>query len=106
MSYVYGENSFDIFINNSLNASFGLNSPTSADTGGLEYGEHLLGFDTMGMVGNLDVAAGLEWKRESYEIRAGKLLSYIHCRQLPGNSETCKNSKSGWIQVFSRLSPG
>ena len=105
LSYIYGENSFDFFINNSLNASFGENSLTRADSGGFEYDEQVLAFDTMGMVGSLNVATGLEWKREGYEIRAGELLSYIHCRQLPGNSETCENSKSGGIQVFPGFRP-
>ena len=110
LSYVYGENSFDFFIDNSLNASFGAASPTSADSGGLVYDEHVLGFDTRGSMKGFDVAAGLEWKREGYQIRAGDLLSYIHCRQVsdhqvPDPTSACDNSKSGGIQVFPGFRP-
>lgn len=105
----YGKNTFDFFITNSLNASFGNNSPTSADSGGLAYDELAVHFDVTHRVGDVDIAFGAEFKTESFEIRAGEALSWANCNtprekalveaNYPDRTFTCLGKAAG-IQVF------
>jgi len=61
-------------------------SPTSADTGTLQYDQLVFNADVAGVVdwhvgaGPLNVAAGAEWRREGYEIKPGDPVSYEYGR--------------------------
>lgn len=60
-------------------------SPTEADTGSLRNAQHSVTLDVDRSVpwrahGPLNVAAGLEWRRETYEISAGDPVSYQYGR--------------------------
>ncbi len=81
-SYSYGQNSVDFFINNTINASLGPDTPTSFVPGGytqtdnnfnlnLAYGIPLSGFAEY-----LSIATGFEYREEQFEIFAGDPASF------------------------------
>lgn len=80
-SLVYGSNRMDFTIRNTLNRSLGPTSPTVFDAGGFKYDQlvaNLSGvreFDA-GLASPLNVAAGVEVRREGYEIFAGEPDSF------------------------------
>jgi len=80
-SLVYGSNKMEFTIRDTLNRSLGPTSPTVFDAGGFKYDQ--LVFNTsavrqfeVGLASPLNVAAGVEWRREGYEIFAGEPDSY------------------------------
>lgn len=73
----YGRNESDFYIKNTVNASLGPDTPTSFDPGkyvemerGLNLDFDYLGFDTWSL------AAGLEYRRETFEIYNGDPYSF------------------------------
>lgn len=83
LSGQYGVNSFDFKITNSLNRSFGTASPQAFDSGGLRYSQALFNLDLsreleVGFAQSFTVAGGLEYRRETFDIRPGELLSYAN----------------------------
>ena len=80
MSVVYGDNTVDYGVENSVNASFGTLSPTRFEAGVMEYDQLVfnLGFVRATEIGGLplNIALGLEARRETYSIEAGEPLSY------------------------------
>ena len=80
-SLVYGTNRMEFTIRDTLNRSIGPSSKTVFDAGGFEYGQVVFNFSgvrqyDMGLASPLNVAAGVEWRKESYEIFAGEPDSY------------------------------
>ena len=81
VSLVYGRNELDYGVKNSINGTLVPNSPTSFDAGGMEYDQLVFNF---GLVRGFDwrlsapvnVAIGLEARRESYGITAGEEASW------------------------------
>lgn len=78
---VYGKNDLDFGVKNTLNPSYGPTSPTSFQAGGLTYDQVVFGVDAsqefdVGLAGPLNVAFGLEARRETYKINAGEVASY------------------------------
>ncbi len=77
----YGRNELDYDTVDSINASFGAASQTDFYAGSLGYDQWLAtlafsrGFD-LGLVEPTNVAVGLEYRRESFEIGAGEPASY------------------------------
>lgn len=83
LSGQYGVNSFDFKITNSLNRSFGIDSPRAFDSGGLRYSQTLFNLDVSreietGFAQSFTVAGGLEYRRETFDIRPGEFLSYAN----------------------------
>jgi iron complex outermembrane recepter protein len=83
LSGQYGVNSFDFKITNSLNRSFGLDSPRAFDSGGLRYSQSLVNLDvsrelSLGFAQSVTLAAGLEYRRETFDIRPGEVASYAN----------------------------
>lgn len=84
VSTTYGSNEMSYDISHTLNASIAtLNdgiSPTEFDAGGFEFNQHTTNLDVSrlysGVMKGLGVAAGLEYRRETYEIFAGEPGSY------------------------------
>jgi iron complex outermembrane receptor protein len=76
----YGKNKFGYTISNSLNASFGPASPTSAFAGELVIDQTTFNFDSSRLFdsGNMpiNVAWGAEYREESFQINAGEPVSY------------------------------
>ncbi len=84
-SLVYGKNKMEFTIENTLNRSLGPASPTQFDAGGFDYDElgvQLLrrasGWIVVWANSPLNVATGLEARRETYSIFAGEPNSYIN----------------------------
>ncbi len=84
VSTQYGHNRFDFHITNSLNTSLGPSIPpnkTSFYAGSLEFNHFLVNADLtrefdVGLAGPLNVAGGLEYRRENYQEIAGEPDSY------------------------------
>jgi iron complex outermembrane receptor protein len=105
-SLVYGLNKMDFTIKNTLNRSQGAASKTEFDAGGFDYDQLVFnfsgvrGFD-IGVATPLNVALGLEARRESYSITAGEPDSYINGGvRLPDGTPTQSGS-----QVFPGFRP-
>lgn len=81
----YGYNAFDFTVRNSLNTSLGPSIPpnqTTFDSGGLRFDQLLTNFDVsrkldIGLAAPVNLALGLEYRREGYEIVAGEPASYL-----------------------------
>lgn len=75
------KNSFDFFITNTLNRSYGAASKTAFDSGGLRYSQTTANLDlskelAIGFAKRLTVAGGFEYRRETFQIRPGEPMSY------------------------------
>ena len=80
-SLVYGRNALEFRTENSLNRTYGSQSLTSFDSGGLTYDQLVFGADftrqfEVGLSGPLNFAWGLEARREGYKIDAGQPESW------------------------------
>ncbi|WP_332656117.1 TonB-dependent receptor plug domain-containing protein [Brevundimonas sp.] len=89
LNLVYGRNEIDYRVEDSINGSLVPNSPTSFDAGGLEYDQFVLGLDfvrryEVGLFEPLNVAFGVEARREHFEIFAGELASFQFVPGRPG----------------------
>lgn len=110
VSVNHGRNTFDFLISNSNNASYGVNSPTEADAGGLRFNQTTFNFDVSrlfeqtGRTTNL--AFGAEFRRDGYGIRAGVPVSYLHCLDDPNSDKaSCRAAAPPGIQVFPGYRP-
>ena len=81
LSLVYGRNRVELGVENTLNSTYGASSQTTFDAGAMEYDNLVLdyglvrGFE-VGLAQPLNVAFGLEARRESYSIEAGEEASW------------------------------
>jgi iron complex outermembrane recepter protein len=81
-SLVYGKNKMEFTIENTLNRSLGPASKTRFDAGGFEYDQVVMNFSGVRSIevsafsSPLNVAAGVEARREGYSIFAGEPDSY------------------------------
>lgn len=81
LSSSYGRNDVSYRISNTVNPSLGPLSPTRFRTGELEQRELNFNFDVTypleaGLAKPLNLAGGLEWRRETWEVTPGELASY------------------------------
>ncbi len=81
VSVNHGLNTFDFFISNSMNASYGAASPISAEAGGFELSHTAFNLDVSYPLeyqsSLINLAGGVEFRREGYGIHAGEMVSYI-----------------------------
>lgn len=81
-SLSYGRNEMEFTIENTLNRSLGAASPTQFDAGGFDYDQLVLNLSGVRVIDNdwfasgLNVAVGIEARRETYSITAGEPDSY------------------------------
>jgi iron complex outermembrane receptor protein len=80
-SLVYGSNKMEFTIRDTLNRSIGPTSKTVFDAGGFQYDQVVFNLSgvkqyEVGLASPLNVAAGVEWRKEAYEIFAGEPDSY------------------------------
>lgn len=81
-SLTYGRNALDFRTKDSLNSTYGANSPTDFDSGSLIYDQTVLAadfsraFDVGLSAGPLNFAWGVEQRWENYQIKAGQPESY------------------------------
>ncbi len=107
-----GGNSFNFFISNSLNASFGPSSPTSANAGTLKLQQTNFNLD---IVKNVDwngrdvtLAFGGEFRSEMYKIKPGEPVSYADGGAVNTNCPGCDVNPvpyAAGFQVFRGFSP-
>lgn len=81
LSSSYGRNDVSYRITNTVNPSLGPTSPTEFRTGELEQRELNFNLDLtypleVGFAEPLNLAGGLEWRRETWEVTPGELASY------------------------------
>lgn len=105
-SLAYGRNEMDFTVESSLNRSLGPSSPTVFDSGGFEYDQLVLNFSGVrgvqvgGFASPLNLAAGVEARRETYAIRAGEPDSYRNGGVLLNGTPTASGA-----QVFPGFRP-
>ena len=127
LSGSYGKNIVDFTIGNTLNRSLGATSPTRFDSGGLRYAQMVFNLDvsrdlTLGFLSEASIAAGLEYRRESFDIRPGEVNSYVNgpaggapgAQVFPGfqpiiggvqvDGKNGRNNKSAYIEIDADLS--
>jgi iron complex outermembrane receptor protein len=81
-SIVYGKNKMEYEIQNTLNRSLGASSKTVFDAGGYGYDQTVLNLtgvrkvDMASLASPLNVAVGIEARREGYDLHAGEPDSY------------------------------
>lgn len=102
VSVNHGLNTFDFFVSNSLNASYGASSPTAADAGGFGLTQTAFNLDLTYPLqyqsSLVNLAGGIEFRREGYSIHAGEPLSWI-------NAGLGALGAAGGIQVFPGFRP-
>lgn len=80
LSANYGSSEFNLDVENSINASIGINSPTNFHIGDFEYEQMLLNFDVVKLakLSNIPVtiALGAEYRNEAYQTKSGSPASY------------------------------
>ena len=82
ISYTYGRNDVDFFINNTINASLGPNTPTSFQPGGYSQIDNNFNLDLVYGLPNdlfasdIGLAFGAEHRQETFEIREGDPNSF------------------------------
>src|SRR6185295_17512757 len=82
VSLVYGSNKVHYGVEHSLNTSYGANSQTSFDAGSMKYDQLVFnagvvhGFEVGNLPEPLNLALGVEARRENYQIEAGEPASY------------------------------
>jgi len=80
LSNVYGKNNFGNRVDNSLNASLGLKSPTSFDAGSYNAGQNTASLDISRyfdkFLSGINIAFGAQYRVETYQIIAGEVASY------------------------------
>jgi iron complex outermembrane recepter protein len=128
LSTNYGTNRMEYIISKTLNASWAAThnclSPDRFDAGGFEFGQHTTNFDISRYykewLRGVSVAAGLELRRETYEIFAGEPGSYADfdgpgggnagSQGFPGfqpvdEVDASRNSKAAYVDLEFRTSP-
>ena len=110
LSVNHGRNDFNFLVSNSNNASYGVNSPTAADAGGLRFDQTTFNFDVARLFEydsrTMNLAFGGEFRRDGYGIRAGEPVSYLHCLDDPNSDKSaCRPDSPPGIQVFPGYRP-
>ncbi len=82
LSVSFGENEAEYFIHNTLNPTWGSDSPTSFDLGSYIQRETNVSLDFLyfadaGLASDLSVAFGFEWREEEFEITQGQRESWF-----------------------------
>ena len=102
VGFNHGLNTFDFLVSNSLNASYGSGSPTTADSGGFRLNQTAFNVDVtyplMYQSSLVNLAGGVEFRREGYGIRAGEPVSWF-------NAGLGADGAAGGIQVFPGFRP-
>lgn len=105
-SLVYGKNKMEFTIENTLNRSLGVASPTVFNAGGFDYDQLVLnlsgvrGVEVGAFASPLNVAVGVEARREEYSIFAGEPDSYRNGGVLFNGQPTASGA-----QVFAGFRP-
>lgn len=117
-SNTYGKNAFLYTIGNTLNASLENASPTIFDAGGFNFMQNTVNLDISkfhdDIMSGLNIALGVEYRLENYEIVAGEEASYaqytadgeaITVASQQASQDFFGASRPGVSQVFPGFSP-
>lgn len=117
-SNTYGKNAFLYIIGNTFNASLQNASPTTFDAGGFNFRQNTVNLDISkfhdDVMAGLNIAFGVEYRLENYEIEAGEEASYarytaegevITLASQSASEDFFGNSRPGGSQVFPGFSP-
>ncbi len=98
----YGKNSFGFRVENSLNASLGVASATSFDSGGFSFSQNVTSLSVSRFFADflkgINIAAGSEFRVDNYQIIAGEEASYT-------DYDGVGIGKVGGAQVFPGFQP-
>ncbi len=98
-----GSNEVDFFISNTVNASLGRDTPTTFDPGLYAQDEIDVNFDLSFPIGErTNLAAGVEWREEKFEIGIGQIESY----EIGPLAEQGFSSASNGFPGFSDIAAG
>lgn len=97
----YGSNKIEFGVANTMNPTYGFNGPTNFNAGSLQYDQLVFGVDAsreydLGLHGPLNVAVGLEARRENYQIGAGEEASYARGPVLSAGGSTLAFGSRGF----------
>lgn len=103
LSLAYGRNELTLFTRNSINSTYGADSPTDFYDGKLIYDQIIGGFDArksfeLSGGATLNAAWGIEYRNEGYRIREGQTESWARG---PLGSNTALGSGAQGFQGFS-----
>ena len=102
LSVTHGGDTFQFRIENSMNASFGLASPTKFDAGSLSFNQTSLNLDVVRKISDrVSAVGGAELRFENYSITAGQPESY----QLGPEKTSDGQPKAPGSQVFPGFRP-
>ncbi len=101
-SNVYGTNRFRFQVENSLNASMGISSLTSFNSGGFSFSQNVTSLGASRYfseaLAGVNVALGTEFRVDNYQIFAGQAESYT-------DYDGATTGKAGGAQVFPGFQP-
>ena len=97
----YGSNKIEFGAENTMNPTYGIDGPTKFDAGSLQYDQLVFGVDAsreydLGWASPLNVAVGLEARRENYQIGAGEVASYARGPVLTAGGATLAFGSRGF----------
>jgi iron complex outermembrane recepter protein len=93
----FGHNRVDFFISNTVNASFGPDTPTTFDPGSYIQEEMNVNFDvSYALSGSVNLAGGAEYRDESFEIEAGQIESWDFGPLAPQGFSAASNGFPGF----------
>ncbi len=102
LSYGYGHNHLDQFANNTVNASLGAASPTSFYVGRTAFNQQIVEltgskeFDGMMGMKSLNVATGLQWRRDNFVVTRGDAASYTIGPLATSGKASASNGRPGY----------
>ncbi|MDX3899704.1 MAG: TonB-dependent receptor [Sphingobium sp.] len=110
LSQTYGYNKADFRVFDTANVSLGAASPTQFDSGGVTYQQHvtdlMLSLPLEGVLAGGNVAAGGQYRHESYAIRSGEPSAYsgLGADGFPGfnprnPTDTGRDAYAGFLDV-------
>ena len=107
---VYGGNSFEFSLENSANTSLGAASPTSFSAGAVRFREGTANLDIVrpfptSPVGPLNVAVGIEARRDNYQLEKGDPNSYAAGTQKILDGRNAGKNAPPFSQVFPGFRP-
>ncbi len=102
LSYGYGHNHLDQNANNTVNASLGAASPTSFYVGRTAFNQQIVEltgskqFDGMMGMKSLNVATGLQWRRDNFVVSRGDPASYAIGPLTASGKASASNGRPGY----------
>jgi len=110
VSETFGGNSFRFNVTHSLNTSLGTSSPTSFYAGSLKFYQSTSNIDLVrqvdiGTAEALNIATGLEFRWENYQLLPGELNSYVDGGVAILDGPNAGKTANAGAQVFPGFSP-